>query len=67
MEMVRKHRSFCYVDELVDGMIKFMDSKDDLTGPLNMGNPEEYSILDIAKTIDQINKFKIETYFQTIT
>ncbi len=59
-------RSFCYVDELVNGMIKFMDSKDDLTGPLNMGNPEEYSILDIAKTIVRLTNSKSKLIFKPL-
>jgi UDP-glucuronate decarboxylase len=44
-------RSFCYVDDLIGGMVKFMEEKDELTGPMNMGNPEEYSILELAETI----------------
>ncbi len=44
-------RSFCYVDDLILGMVRFMEEKDELTGPLNMGNPEEYSILELAETI----------------
>ncbi len=43
-------RSFCYVDDLVDGMIKMMDSEN-FTGPVNIGNPEEYTILDLANKI----------------
>ncbi|HUJ16878.1 MAG TPA: UDP-glucuronic acid decarboxylase family protein [Nitrospirota bacterium] len=43
-------RSFCYVDDLIDGMIRMMGSED-FTGPVNLGNPEEYTILDLAKKI----------------
>lgn len=43
-------RSFCYVDDLIDGMITMMDSEN-FTGPVNIGNPEEYTILDLAKKI----------------
>ncbi len=43
-------RSFCYVDDLVDGMIRMMDA-DAFIGPVNLGNPEEYTILDLAKKI----------------
>jgi UDP-glucuronate decarboxylase len=42
-------RSFCYVTDLVDGLIKLMDG--DQTGPINLGNPEEYSILQLAEKI----------------
>jgi len=44
-------RSFCYVDDLIDGLIKLMDSSDDFTGPVNLGAPEESAILDIAKKV----------------
>ena len=44
-------RSFCYVDNLIDGLIKLMDSPDDFTGPVNLGNPKEITILDLAKKI----------------
>lgn len=46
-------RSFCYIDDLVDGLIRLMDSGDSLTGPVNLGNPREITILDLtAKIID---------------
>jgi UDP-glucuronate decarboxylase len=44
-------RSFCYVDDLVDGMILLMGTPDDITGPINVGNPGEFSMLDLARTI----------------
>jgi UDP-glucuronate decarboxylase len=44
-------RSFCYVDDLVDGLIRLMDSGEDVTGPINLGNPDEYSMRDLARTI----------------
>lgn len=44
-------RSFCYVDDLIVGLIKMMDSATEVTGPLNLGNPEEFTILEIARTI----------------
>ena len=44
-------RSFCYVDDLIDGLIKLMDSADEFTGPVNLGNPSELSILDLAETV----------------
>jgi UDP-glucuronate decarboxylase len=47
-------RSFCYVTDLVDGLIKLMDGNE--TGPVNLGNPEEYTILQLAQNIrDRIN------------
>jgi UDP-glucuronate decarboxylase len=44
-------RAFCYVDDLVEGLIRMMQSSDDITGPLNMGNPRESRIIDLAEQI----------------
>jgi UDP-glucuronate decarboxylase len=44
-------RSFCYVDDLIDGFIRFMASEDDFTGPLNLGNPDEFSIKELAEKV----------------
>ncbi len=45
-------RSFCYVDDLVDGLIRLMETSDDVTGPINLGNPVEFTIRELAeKTI----------------
>ena len=44
-------RSFCYVDDLVDGMIRMMETPDSVTGPINIGNPEEFSILELATAV----------------
>ncbi len=44
-------RSFCYVDDLVDGLIRLMNAPDDFTGPVNLGNPTEFSILELARTV----------------
>jgi len=47
----RQTRSFCYVDDLVEGIIKMMNSRDNFVGPVNLGNPKEFSILELAKKI----------------
>jgi len=44
-------RSFCFVDDLVNGLIRLMDSPDDLTGPVNLGNPGEFTILELARKV----------------
>jgi len=44
-------RSFCYVDDLVDGLIRLMDSSDDITGPINLGNPGEFTIAALAQKV----------------
>jgi UDP-glucuronate decarboxylase len=44
-------RSFCYVDDMIDGLIRMMESDEGFLGPVNLGNPDEFRILDLAKTI----------------
>lgn len=44
-------RSFCFVDDMVDGVIRMMDAPDGFTGPVNLGNPEEFTILELAEKI----------------
>ncbi len=47
----KQTRSFCYVDDLVDGMIRMMNSRDGFTGPVNLGNPGEFSMLELAEMV----------------
>lgn len=44
-------RSFCYVDDLIDGMLAMMQTSNDVTGPVNLGNPEEFSVLELAELV----------------
>jgi UDP-glucuronate decarboxylase len=44
-------RSFCYVDDMIDGLLRLMDSPDEFTGPVNLGNPREFTIRELAETI----------------
>ena len=44
-------RSFCFVDDLVEGLLALMDSPDDVTGPINLGNPEEFTIRELATEV----------------
>ena len=44
-------RSFCYVDDLIDGLVRLMETSDDVVGPFNLGNPEEFSVRELAETI----------------
>jgi UDP-glucuronate decarboxylase len=41
-------RSFCYVDDMIDGLVKMMGTPDDFFGPVNLGNPQEFTILELA-------------------
>jgi UDP-glucuronate decarboxylase len=47
-------RSFCYVDDLIDGMVKLMATEDSVTGPVNIGNPAEFTILELARQIIEL-------------
>jgi UDP-glucuronate decarboxylase len=44
-------RSFCYVDDLIEGMIRLMDTGDDITGPVNVGNPGEFTMIELAEKV----------------
>ncbi len=44
-------RSFCYVDDLIDGMVRLMNSRDGFTGPVNIGNPNEFTMLELAEAV----------------
>ena len=59
-------RSFCYVDDLVDILIKVMSSKDDFLGPINIGNPQEFTILELANLIKQKINNDIEIDFMPL-
>lgn len=59
-------RSFCFVDDMVEGLIRLMDSEDDFTGPVNLGNPEEFTILETAKTVIDMTGSDSELEFKTL-
>jgi UDP-glucuronate decarboxylase len=47
-------RSFCYVNDLIDGLVRLMKNADDVTGPINIGNPDEFSMLQLASTVIEL-------------
>jgi len=59
-------RSFCYVDDLIDGLIALMESDDHVTGPINLGNPTELSILGIAEKILGLTNSQSEIVFKPL-
>ena len=59
-------RSFCYVDDLVDAMLCFMDTDRGLTGPINVGNPEEITIHGLAKSIVNLTKSMSKIVFKPL-
>lgn len=62
----RQTRSFCYVDNLIDGLIKLMDSSDDFTGPVNLGALEESAILDLAKKVIDLTDSKSKIVYEPL-
>lgn len=56
-------RSFCYVNDLILGIIKLMNSSDDITGPINLGNTEEYNMLELAEKIIKMTGSKSKIKF----
>jgi UDP-glucuronate decarboxylase len=59
-------RSFCYVDDLVEGIIKMMNSRDEFVGPVNLGNPNEFTILEIAKKIIKLTDSKSKIIYKPL-
>lgn len=62
----RQTRSFCYVDDLIDGLVRLMDTDDEVTGPINLGNPVEFTMLDLAKTVIELTGSKSSVEFKPI-
>lgn len=59
-------RSFCYVDDLIEGFVRFMGSEDTVTGPMNLGNPKEFSILELAEKIIELIGSKSSITFSAL-
>jgi UDP-glucuronate decarboxylase len=59
-------RSFCYVDDLVTGLITLMNTEETFTGPVNLGNPREFSIVELARMIIEITKSKSKIEFRDL-
>ena len=59
-------RSFCYVDDMIQGIIRMMNTSDDFTGPVNLGNPEEYSIIELAQKIIELTDAKSKIVYRQL-
>ena len=59
-------RSFCYVDDLIGGLMKLMSSPDDFTGPVNLGNPNEFTIRELAGKIIELTDSKSTLEFRSL-
>lgn len=61
----KQTRSFCYVDDMIEGLIRLMNSSDDLTGPVNLGNTAEISILELAESIIRLTGSRSKIVFNS--
>ena len=59
-------RSFCYVDDLIEGMVRLMGSRDGFTGPVNMGNPNEFTMLELAEKVIQMTGSSSKIIFKPL-
>ena len=59
-------RSFCFVSDLVDGIVRMMDSPTGFTGPINLGNPTEFTMLELAETILNLTGSSSKLVFKTL-
>ena len=59
-------RSFCYVDDLIEVMVRLMDTEDAFTGPVNIGNPSEFSILELAEKVINLSASTSEIIFKPL-
>ena len=59
-------RSFCYVSDLIEGFLKLMGSPEEITGPINLGNPGEFTMLELAECIIQLTHSRSELVFEEL-
>lgn len=59
-------RSFCYCDDLIDGMVRLMNSGDDITGPINIGNSGEFTILELAQKVIELTNSKSKIIYMPL-
>jgi len=62
----KQTRSFCYVDDMIDGFVKLMDTPDTVIGPINLGNPDEFTIHELARKVVQLTGSRSEIIFKTL-
>ena len=59
-------RSFCYVDDLIEGMVRLMNSRDGFTGPVNIGNPGEFTIKQLAELVIELTGSKSQLVYRDL-
>src|SRR6059036_3400778 len=62
----KQTRSFCYVDDLIDALVRLMATSDDFTGPVNLGNPQEFTILELARKVIASTGSRSEIVFKPL-
>lgn len=62
----KQTRSFCYVDDMIEGVIRMMNAPDSFCGPVNLGNPEEYSILGLAQKIIALTQSRSKIVYKPL-
>ena len=62
----KQSRSFQYIDDLIDGMIKMMETPNEFIGPVNIGNPNEFTILELAQTVIKLTNSKSKLIFKRL-
>lgn len=62
----KQTRSFCYVDDMIDAFVKLMDSSDEVTGPVNLGNPGEFTIHELAQKVIDLTGSRSELVFKPL-
>lgn len=62
----KQTRSFCYVSDLIAGFLKLMNTSDELIGPINLGNPGEFTMIELAETVIQLIGSKSELVFEPL-
>ena len=59
-------RSFCYMDDLLEGMVRLMNSREDFTGPVNIGNPGEFTMIELAEKVIQLTNSKSKLVYMPL-
>jgi UDP-glucuronate decarboxylase len=59
-------RSFCYVDDLVSGILGYLSTAKNITGPINLGNPSEFTMLELAETVIRLTNSNSKIVFQPL-
>jgi UDP-glucuronate decarboxylase len=62
----KQTRSFCYVSDLIAGFLALMDSPDEVTGPVNLGNPGEFTMIELAEAVIRLTGSKSEIIYQPL-